>query len=89
MPKINTAVVMGGGVEISSATLAGAPANADLLVAGLKPDAQLVAVDEYALDATPVDRLPVATVRPGGGAVKVNADTTGNVVIALYMQRAS
>ena len=78
----------GRGVDIKSAVLAGAAANTTLAIAGLKADAQLIEVTEHATAALPVSRLGVASVNPGGGGIKVNDDTTGNVVRVLYAQRA-
>lgn len=78
----------GGGVDIKSAVVAGAAANTTLAIAGLKPDAQLIEVTEHATAALPADRLGVTTINAGGGGIKVNDDTTGNVVRVIYAQRA-
>jgi hypothetical protein len=88
MAKLNTSVVAGSGVEVRSALVAGAAANTSLAIAAMKADAELIEVTEHAAAALPADRLSVATVNAGGGGIKVNDDTTGNVVRVLYTQSA-
>jgi hypothetical protein len=88
MAKLNPGTIAGSGIEIKSAVVAGVAANADLVIAGLKADAKLIEVTEHAVAALPVSRIGVATVKAGGGAVKVNDDTTGNVVRVVYAQSA-
>lgn len=79
------AKLAGGGVHIEQALVTGAGAAADIAIAGLAADAQILGC----VDLTDLlDELANITVVKAG-AIRLSTDTTAKKLLVLYAQHAA
>ena len=76
----------GGGVQFKFAIAAGAAANTNIAVAGLRADAELIAVIQFAA-GTPSDVGAVASITSAGN-IQLTSVSTGDQLLVVYAQRA-
>jgi hypothetical protein len=81
-------MLTGAGVELRVGVAAGAAANTNIAVPGIKPGDVLVAVLEFQPpsattgNAIVADRAGAATVLPG--AIRLSVNTTGNQLLVIW-----
>jgi hypothetical protein len=69
--------------EVKSAVVAGAAANTNIPVAGIKTRDQLILVTEHAAGAVPVDRTADTSITSAGNIQSTDI-TTGNTLVVLW-----
>lgn len=79
------AKLTGGGLDVKQVLVAGAAANTDIAIAGLKADAQILGCIDLT-DA--LDELANVTVVKAG-AIQLSTVTTAKNLAVLYAQHAS
>ena len=75
-----------GTSELRTVTVAGAAANTNITVTGIKPGDRLVAVHEHSAAASPVNRTSVTTIQ-AVDTIRINDDTTGNTVVVVFQSK--
>lgn len=97
MPKLHRAALVGGGVELKSALVAGAAADTDIAVAGWswKKDPRVIAILEIEATGTwnlaPADlqsEIQRGAATPDGSIQIATTVTTGEKLLILWAQRA-
>ncbi len=77
--KVSRAKLLGAGFDLRSAAVAGAAANTNIAVAGIKKSDELFAV----LDATFTDRTATTTIFSDGN-IRCTADTSATRLFVIW-----